>query len=267
MPVWSIPTLLWRDHPPDGGPATAAYPLETLADAARDAGFDAVGIDTTTVEGREADDVARVLRERGLGCTDVGILFLGRSRTLAEAERLAGLAAATGAGACIAVPIRPYEPAALVDELAACAEILGSAGARLALEFVPYAHLQTLGEAIDLCAATGWERCGVLLDIWHFVRSGAPWDTLRSLAGEQIALVHADDAPEPIADPDHESRFRRVPIGEGTFPVGAFVQVLEEIGYAGPVSVEVLSAELKAGPPLAYARALRESARAWKPAR
>lgn len=265
MNVFSIPTLLWRERPPSSGPPIARHSLETIADAARDAGFEAIGIDDATVGSRDPTDVACVLRERGLRCTDVGILFLGRSRTLAEAERLAQLAGATGATACIAVTGKPYERATLVAELRACGDILRRGGARLALEFVPYVHLKTLDETIELCEAAGWERCGVLFDTLHFLRSGAPWETLRAMRGDQIALVHADDAGEPGADLDEESRGGRLPLGEGTFPLPAFVDVLAEIGYDGPISVEVLNAELKEGAPLDYARTLHASLPAWTP--
>jgi sugar phosphate isomerase/epimerase len=88
------------------------------------------------------------------------------------------------------------------------------------------------------------------------------------MRGDQIALLHADDGGHTPADLDDESRNLRVPLGQGIFPLSEFVAVLEEIGYDGPVSVEVLSAELRKLSPHDYARALHESVRAWRgPAR
>jgi sugar phosphate isomerase/epimerase len=157
MTAFSVPTLLWRNLQPDGS-VISPYSLEQLADAVADAGFAQIGVDDLTVAGRDPEDVARVLRDRGLACSDVGILFLCRSRSRDDARRLAELAAATGALACIAVPGKPYEQGQLVEELHECGEILRAAGVRLALEFVPYVHLKTLGETIELCEAVGWER-------------------------------------------------------------------------------------------------------------
>jgi sugar phosphate isomerase/epimerase len=95
------------------------------------------------------------------------------------------------------------------------AAVLEDAGVRLALEFAAYAPLATLASAIDLCAAVGWERCGLLIDSCHALRGDAAWDALESLTGEQITLVHLNDAPPEVgSDPVLDSRFRREPPGQ-----------------------------------------------------
>jgi sugar phosphate isomerase/epimerase len=104
--------------------------------------------------------------------------------------------------------------------LKASAEVLAAAGVRIALEFFPYGALPTLESALAASEVIGWDRCGVLLDTWHFFRSGEPWEMLRSLDPDQIAIIHADDAPAVISDDlVHESRHRRLPIGAGTFAI------------------------------------------------
>ncbi len=137
--------------------------------------------------------------------------------------------------------------------------MLADAGVRTALEFAPYGGLTTLADAVDVCAAVGWERCGLLLDSWHFFRSGEPWPMLRSLDADEIGLVHVNDAPEPEHDLIYESRFRRLPPGAGTFSLDDFVDALEAIGYDGVVSIEVLSEELRGRPPAAGAQELFDS--------
>ena len=47
--------------------------------------------------------------------------------------------------------------------------------------------------------------------------------------------------PDPI---DEVVNHRRLP-GEGEFPIPAYVEVCQEIGYSGPWGVEVLSEELR----------------------
>jgi sugar phosphate isomerase/epimerase len=226
-----------------------------LAGAAA-ADFDAVGLDDMTLAGRDADEVALLLQENGLTCTDVAVLRADDG-VRAQAERLATLATATGAGVCIAAVAT--RSAASIDNLRAGASILAGAGVRTALEFVPYGGVRTLSEGIDVCAEVGWERCGLLLDSWHFFRSGEDWDLLRSLAPEQIAFVHVNDAPPPVGDLAYESRFRRTPPGAGTFPLADFLDALEGIGYEGVVSLEVLSASLRSRPPAEGARELHDS--------
>ena len=234
------------------------WPLEDVLDAAAAAGFRDVGLDDHTTAGADPGDVAALLRARGLACTDVGVLRVAAGDVRARAESLAALAAATGAGVCIAA-LETRTPDEALPDLRTATAVLADAGVRTALEFVPYGGLPTLADAIDVCAAVGRERCGVLLDSWHFFRSGEPWALLRSLDADEIALVHVNDGPEPEGDLVHDSRFRRLAPGAGTFALDDFADALEAIGYDGVVSVEVLSAELRRRPPAAGARELFDS--------
>ena len=162
-----------------------------------------------------------MLDERGLACTDVGVLPIGTAAVDEVAEKLAGLVAATGAPICIAAFFAPVERARAVAELARCAETLGQAGARLALEFAAYGGLTRLADAVSLCEEVGWGRCGVLIDTWHFFRTDAPWDVLRSLAGEQIALVHVNDGPAVRGErPRAGGAVRQAACRGGSVPTG-----------------------------------------------
>ena len=142
-----------------------------------------------------------------------------------------------------------------MSELRECAQILGGSGIRVALEFASYGGMTRLDGAADLCEAVGWERCGVLVDTWHFFRTGAPWAALERLSAEQIALVHVNDGPvDAAADLVHESRFGRLPVGAGAFPLADFVAALGS--YAGPFSSEVLSDTIRHRPVAEGARTL-----------
>jgi sugar phosphate isomerase/epimerase len=244
---YSLPTLNWLDLP-DGG---SRFSLEEILDAAAAAGFTSVGLDTVTTAG--VADLAGLLRARGLTCTDVGILALGPNAA-ADAERLAELARSSGATTCLAAGPAGFDGRAALEE---SADILAAAGVRIALEFVPYGALPTLESALTACEALGWDRCGVLLDTWHFFRSGAPWTLLRSLDPNQIAIIHADDAPAVISDDlVYESRHRRLPIGAGTFAIAEFVAAIGTLGYDGVISAEVLSTTLREQDPAEGAQTL-----------
>jgi sugar phosphate isomerase/epimerase len=188
----------------------------------------------------------------------VGVLVVDRPNAKADAAFLAEFAAATGARLCIAAFDSRPTPASLAA-LETCGALLTEAGARVALEFVAYTGVPTLGEAVEICGAVGWERCGVLLDSWHFFRGGAPWRVLRSLAGDRLALVHVNDGALAVADAVFESRNRRLPAGRGAFPLATLASALAELGYSGVVSAEVLSEELRRLPLDTAARELMAS--------
>ena len=116
--------------------------------------------------------------------------------------------------------------------------------------------MPSYGLAAVLCDSVGWEQCGVLVDTWHFFRTDEPWRALEALSGGQIALVHINDGPlDATADLVHESRFGRLPVGAGAFPLTRFVAALG--GYSGPFSSEVLSDAIRLRPVAEGARVVR----------
>jgi sugar phosphate isomerase/epimerase len=275
---FSLPTLNWIRYPgaddgiPTGGELQPAWPLEDVLAAAAGAGFSAVGLDDLTVgaylrAGGTLDGLGALLASHGLECTDVGVLRIGACEVRTAAGALAALASAAGAGICIAALYTATADEAF-DDLCIGATILAEAGVHAALEFAPYGGLRSLADAIAVCDAVGWDRCGLLVDTWHFFRSGEPWSLLSSLDPEQVALVHVNDAP-PLEGDDivRESRSRRVAPGAGSFRLAEFADALETLGYGGPVSVEVLSAPLRRRPPAEGALELSNSLRAAWPAR
>ena len=246
---WSLLAVNWVRWP--GGDEnvaepTPAWPLEAVLDAAAAAGFEAVGLDHYTLggyvrDGGSVDEVGALLRTRGLRCTDVGVLPIGLGEATAAAAALARTATMTGAPVCIAALYADVAVDDAIRELRGAANVLGDAGVRIAFEFTAYGHRRSLRDAIELCRAVGWERCGLLVDTWHVFRGGEPLTLLRSLDAEQIALVHVNDAApqsgldpvllDPVLlDPVFEGRFRRALPGSGTFPLGEFAETLAATG-------------------------------------
>jgi sugar phosphate isomerase/epimerase len=268
--------LNWLRFPHGDDPATAepvpVWALNDVLDGAAAAGFTAVGLDAYTLSahgeaGGSLDGVGAGLRARGLECSDIGVLPIGAPGVRTVAETLARVANATGAPTCIAAFFAPVEHRRATAELSDCADALAEAGVRLALEFASYGGLTRLADAVALCEAVGWERCGLLVDTWHFFRTGAPWAELRALDGEQIALVHVNDGPlEATADPVVEGRFRRRPVGHGSFPLDRFAAALDASGYGGTISTEVLADDVRHRSPEAAAGMLLQALRAHWPA-
>jgi sugar phosphate isomerase/epimerase len=268
--TWSLLAVTWVRWP--GGDEavtepTPAWPLETVLDATAAAGFKAAGLDHYTIggyvrNGGSVKNVGVLLQARGIRCTDVGVLPIGLGGAAAAAAELARTATIVGAPVCIAALYADAAAEDAIRELREAAEILDDAGVRIAFEFTAYGHSRSLRDAIVLCDAVGWERCGLLVDSWHVFRGGEPLMLLRSLDADQIALVHVNDAAPPGGlDPVFEGRFRRALPGSGSFPLGAFAEALSATGYRGTISVEVLSTELRRLPPHVGARQLLQSLR------
>jgi sugar phosphate isomerase/epimerase len=96
----------------------------------------------------------------------------------------------------------------------------------------------------------------------HFFRTCGSCSDICALDGDQIALVHLNDAPPPTGDDRvFESRFSRVPPGVGSLPLEDFRDAIATTGYRGVVSAEVLSTDLRALPPEQGARELMDAVR------
>jgi sugar phosphate isomerase/epimerase len=130
----------------------------------------------------------------------------------------------------------------------------------MAFEFTAYGTIRSLAEAVAICDDVGWNRCGVLIDSWHIFRGGERLDDVAALDGGRIALVHVNDgAADVLEDATYDGRFGRQLPGTGAFDLDGFADALDRAGYRGPISLEVLSSELRRLQPEAGARALRQS--------
>ncbi|GAA3624715.1 sugar phosphate isomerase/epimerase [Kineosporia mesophila] len=133
-------------------------------------------------------------------------------------------------------------------------------GVRIALEFMPYSSLRTLDAARELvsCADTG--NAGLMLDAWHWHRSGGTPDELRALSASEVFAVQLCDA-SAVPNPDlrHEGRHERLLPGEGVVDLNGFLGALTGIGVDLPLAVEVLSDQLDARHPVEVARLAAQS--------
>jgi sugar phosphate isomerase/epimerase len=134
------------------------------------------------------------------------------------------------------IPGTPCELGRLTEEFAAlCADAADHTAAKVAYEFMPFdVNVSTLDAALELTEGAGAPNGGLAIDTWHMGKLGISPADLHRIPAEQIVWVELSD-------------HRRLP-GEGEFDIPGYVAALQEVGYAGPWGVEVLSAELRSLP-------------------
>lgn len=138
-------------------------------------------------------------------------------------------------------------------------------GLRLQLEFVPGTGLHDLAAAWEVVEAADRPNGGILLDTWHFFRSGSSFELLEALPAERIFGLQIEDAPAaPPADPAHESLHGRLLPGDGGLDLERFMAVVADQlpELTGP---EVFSDELGRLPAAELGRRLGETTRAFLP--
>lgn len=243
--------------------------LASQFDAAAAAGYDGVGIDVWTVGALEArgttlEDLVRALAASGLPCIELQALTLGPDMPdLARPPRFGELVDAFRPEIVMAGFSGDTSDEA-VDEFAAAVAEVTRHGATVAVEFLPMLPLDTIAKTREIVRRVGG-RCGVCVDTWHFFRGPDTWADLEALPAAELAYVQFNDAL-PLAGDDlwFETLQRRAAPGEGEFDLTRFCEIVRAKGYAGPVAVEVMSAELRALGPRAHAeRTLAAARRYW----
>jgi 2-keto-myo-inositol isomerase len=244
---------------------TLMNPFESDASAYRHGGWPAVELWLTKlesfVEGHSAAEAAALFESSGVvpaAAAGQGGLLLSQGAGRAahwdhfrrRLDLLAELKVPTLILAADSAPGggRAWTPEA--DDLARAAaalgeaaELAGTAGVRIALEFPKTSPIcACLETAVALVVQCGSPHAGICLDAFHFHTGPSKLADLEGLPAELIAWVQLCDlsgVPRELAgDAD------RILPGDGDIPLGAILDRLEANGYGGHVALELLNPQL-----------------------
>ena len=231
-----------------------------LVSAASAARFAAVGINATRVDESAADAYAAA----GVRCHELLALVFSddEAATTATAERLAEAAVTMGAEWVLTVFTSP--PTAEAEKvLQRCAAVFADAGAGMAVEFSPLGAISSIRQGMQVVRAAngGGGRAALMIDSWHFCFGDSTWEDLAEVPLDDIAYVQFADALAPESERlVRETLHRRALPSEGVLELDLFAATLLERGWDGIVSVEVLSAELRALPVDVLVRRIHDTA-------
>jgi sugar phosphate isomerase/epimerase len=136
----------------------------------------------------------------------------------------------------------PWEPGHWAAEFARLAAQAADAGARLGIEFLPWANIRTVHDGLRLVEDAGHPAGGVVIDVWHVERAGTPPNELAALPLHRIVGVELNDADREVVGTLFEDTVdRRRYCGEGSFDLAGIITALRTAGWSGPWGVEILS--------------------------
>ena len=137
----------------------------------------------------------------------------------------------------------------LIDAFAALCEEAANHGTRVAFEFMPFAMISTLPEALAMVQGAGAKNGGLCIDLWHVSKLRIPFEELERIPSKYIMAVELNDGTFEAPWSLHEDTInhRRL-CGEGEFDVKGFIAALQKAGYKGPWGIEVLNEELRKKP-------------------
>lgn len=186
-----------------------------------------------------------------------------RAAAVEETARICGIARELGSDTVLAVTMEPaIDPTAATEGLALACDVASGYGQRLGVEFLPWTGIPNLAAAWPLVRDAGRPNAGLVLDTWHWFRSGPDPDLLRTIPGEKVIHLQISDAPaEPEPNVVEETIGRRLLPGEGDIDLAGLLRLLDETGRQGPTAVEVFSDWLRGHAPVEGARLAAEAAR------
>lgn len=115
----------------------------------------------------------------------------------------------------------------------------------IALEPMPYSGLPNLDKTWKIMQKADCDNVYMLLDMWHWVRAGQPYDLLTKEQAKKVISIQLDDAyqrPYAQAILRDESMHDRLAPGAGDLDTAGFVKMIKDAGVDPKViGVEVIS--------------------------
>lgn len=135
------------------------------------------------------------------------------------------------------------ETTELVESFGVFCDAAARHGIWVDLEPMPMLGLPTLGHAWDIVREAARPNSAVLLDTWHFMRGGAPFDLLQSLPRGAITNVQIVDglAEQPGPDLWEDAMHNREFPGLGALPLDRILRVLADTQDITVIGPEALS--------------------------
>lgn len=212
-----------------------------LIRAAARGGFDGVGLRllrvTPTTPGYPLMDNAQMMRETQAALRDTGLtvhdIEFVRIEPHTDPEALIPFLDAGATLGAREVIVAPYDPdqSRMADTLGRLADLAGTRGLGVSLEFFPWTDIRTVDDALRLATQAG-PTVGVLPDALHVDRSGSSLATLKALPGERLRFAHLCDAPVlPSYDSDtlfFNAREERLLPGQGQIDLRAFLAAMPD---------------------------------------
>jgi sugar phosphate isomerase/epimerase len=217
-------------------------------------------------EGVSDTEAQRRIADAGLTVAQLDCLLMWTAKPeRAAPEEAAVFAAASAFGASCVSVIGPgtdrYSVSELAEKLAGVCDRGAEHGFVIALEVAPWKGNVDLAAAARIMQETGRDNAGLVIDSWHMFRGATPMEQLAQLPGAFVASIQISDGPRRgAADLVAETMGHRLVPGAGELDLIGFVKALDPQVESVPMTVEVLSDELReAGPQEAARRSANAS--------
>jgi 2-keto-myo-inositol isomerase len=235
------------------GATTMPYTLEQDLETAAKAGFEAVEIWSrkleTYLESHSVDALKDLLDQHHLKVASICpyslVGFSDNRGHIIGIRKAAEIAEAIACPVLLVCADAPPEDIEMDDAYDAMANVASTYadwaedhGVKIAIEplgghpFIPGPR-----QALEIIQRAEHEALGLMMDTFHYYKSGISLDTIRNIPIELLLVVHVNDCEDlPRENLTDQNRLH---MGEGIIPLHGMLGVLKEKGYKGALSVEI----------------------------
>jgi sugar phosphate isomerase/epimerase len=122
------------------------------------------------------------------------------------------------------------------EKFAELCELAKPFGLTVDLEFVTFADVKNLKEAVGLLRAVYQDNAGIMIDTLHFNRSRVTLEELDEVPRQWFHFAHLCDGPAEIPATRegliHTARDERLYAGEGAIDIAAILNRIPEVPYS-----------------------------------
>lgn len=244
------------DIVPDTADNVSRWPLEDRIDAAARAGYDGIGFWLGDLlqwrdQGKGYADLRAHLSDAGLRIVELEFLAdwftHGERRARSDEARAELFRAADALGARHMKVMPPFggkgwDGGWLAEQFAGLCADAARHGLIIGMEMIPFSDLPNLPSSLDMVARADAANGGLLIDIWHVVRSGGTVADAGEVPLRFIKAVELCDADRVMhGSITEDTMHHRRLCGMGDFDLAGFIGALDHAGYDGPFGVEILS--------------------------
>jgi sugar phosphate isomerase/epimerase len=245
-------------------------PLMEKIEAAAKAGYDAIELWINEIEkyeqdGGQPEELGALIKSKGLYVPNVIGLWdcmpmddEAFSASLTATKNRMRLSAAAGSRHVAAIPVPDREDFDLNTGIKRYKELLKIGreeyGIIVAFEFVGFFKgIHRMGQAAGIAIDTDDPDACLIMDSFHLYRGGSGFKGIKHLNGTFIADFHINDVPTEPARETLRDKDRIYP-GDGILPLVQLLKDLKDIGYKGPLSLEIFNEEEYKKDPFLVAR-------------
>lgn len=238
---------------------TRGKPLDDDIRLCGQVGFEGIEIDTGKLDeyaeaGGTIDQLRALLVQSGVECAGLMAFafkpFGDHEEQLERIRRYGPVCRDLGGELLLAYIAEQPAPGMARDEVIEQAAHAAEGYAEAAHEFGLKVALEPIGgrefmggpeDALEVVNAAGHPALGIMVDTFHYYKSGVAPERVAQIPVEQILIVHVNDA-ENLPEESLVDANRLYP-GAGVLPLHGYLDALDRSGYRGFLSVEIFREE------------------------